>query len=110
MFTGIVQAVGRISAVEPAGATARVSIAAGGLDLSDVADYRSWALNGGRLHGNVGAEELMIEQEKDPNGEPEKAKKPYVAPVLVHLGSVRELTAGSPGSSTEGGFPRPKSM
>lgn len=46
MFTGIVQAVGRISKVEPAGATARVSIAAGGLDLSDVAIGDSIACNG----------------------------------------------------------------
>lgn len=46
MFTGIVQAVGRISAVEPAGATARVSIAAGGLDLTDVAIGDSIACNG----------------------------------------------------------------
>jgi riboflavin synthase len=46
MFTGIVQAVGRISAVEPAGATARVSIAAGGLELTDVAIGDSIACNG----------------------------------------------------------------
>jgi riboflavin synthase len=46
MFTGIVQAVGRISVVEPAGATARVSISAGGLDLSDVAIGDSIACNG----------------------------------------------------------------
>ncbi len=46
MFTGIVQAVGRIAAVEAAGATARVSIAAGGLDLSDVAIGDSIACNG----------------------------------------------------------------
>jgi riboflavin synthase len=46
MFTGIVQAVGRISKVEPAGATARVLIAAGGLDLSDVAIGDSIACNG----------------------------------------------------------------
>ena len=46
MFTGIVQAVGRISAVETAGATARVSIASGGLDLSDVAIGDSIACNG----------------------------------------------------------------
>jgi riboflavin synthase len=46
MFTGIVQAVGRIAAVESSGAMARVSIAAGGLDLTDVAIGDSIACNG----------------------------------------------------------------
>jgi len=49
----------------------------------------------------------MTEQAKDPNEQPATAKKAYVAPVLVHLGSVRELTAGAAGSSSEGAYPRP---
>lgn len=34
-------------------------------------------------------------------GEQPKQKKPYKAPRLVRLGSVRELTAGATGSKTE---------
>ncbi|ROR34965.1 riboflavin synthase [Inmirania thermothiophila] len=46
MFTGIVQAVGRIAALERRGADARVRIEAGGLGLGDVALGDSIAVNG----------------------------------------------------------------
>ena len=46
MFTGIIQAVGRISAVKSAGQTAAVTIEAGDLDMSDVAIGDSIACNG----------------------------------------------------------------
>jgi riboflavin synthase len=46
MFTGIVEAVGKIASVSPAGETAAVRIASGGLDLSDVAIGDSIAVNG----------------------------------------------------------------
>ena len=46
MFTGIVQAIGRIAEFKPAGQTAAVTIAAGGLDLADVAIGDSIACNG----------------------------------------------------------------
>lgn len=46
MFTGIVQAVGRIERFEPAGPGARIRVHAGGLDLSDVALGDSIAVNG----------------------------------------------------------------
>ena len=52
----------------------------------------------------------MSDREKETTTPAKPAKKPYVAPTLVHLGSLRELTAGSPGSSDEGGFPRPMTM
>ena len=44
----------------------------------------------------------MTQQHEEPKAPEAKApKKPYVAPKLVHLGSVRELTAGGPGSVTD---------
>ena len=46
MFTGIVQAIGRIAELKPAGETAAVTIDAGGLDLADVAIGDSVACNG----------------------------------------------------------------
>lgn len=46
MFTGIIQAVGRIAAVEPRGADLRLRVATGGLDLSDVALGDSIAVSG----------------------------------------------------------------
>jgi riboflavin synthase len=46
MFTGIVQAIGRIAELNPAGETAAVTIDAGGLDLADVAIGDSVACNG----------------------------------------------------------------
>jgi riboflavin synthase len=46
MFTGIVQAVGRIAGLKSAGLTAAVAIDAGGLDLADVAIGDSIACNG----------------------------------------------------------------
>ena len=52
----------------------------------------------------------MTEQREQSQTTGGKEKQAYVAPVLTHLGSVRELTAGSPGSSMEGGFPRPRTM
>lgn len=36
----------------------------------------------------------MTQQQEEPKpADPKAAKKPYVAPKLVHLGSVRDLTA-----------------
>ncbi len=46
MFTGIIQAIGRIHEYEARGADARMVIACGGLDLSDVAPGDSIAVNG----------------------------------------------------------------
>jgi riboflavin synthase len=46
MFTGIVQAVGRIAELKPAGQAAAVTLDAGGLDLGDVAVGDSIACNG----------------------------------------------------------------
>jgi len=46
MFTGIIQAVGRIHDYEARGADARMVIAGGGLDFSDVAIGDSIAVNG----------------------------------------------------------------
>ena len=46
MFTGIIQAVGKIHAYEARGSDARMGIAASGLDLSDVAIGDSIAVNG----------------------------------------------------------------
>ncbi len=46
MFTGIIQAVGKIAALEPKGADMRVRIATGKLDLADVRLGDSIAVNG----------------------------------------------------------------
>ena len=46
MFTGIIQAIGRIAELTPAGQAAVVTIDAGGLDLGDVAIGDSIACNG----------------------------------------------------------------
>jgi riboflavin synthase len=46
MFTGIVQAVGRIAELKPAGQAAAVTIDAGGLNLGDIAVGDSVACNG----------------------------------------------------------------
>ncbi|MBU1264419.1 MAG: riboflavin synthase [Thiobacillus sp.] len=46
MFTGIIQSIGRIHEYEARGADARMVIAGGGLDLSDVAPGDSIAVNG----------------------------------------------------------------
>ncbi len=46
MFTGIIQAIGRIHDYEARGEDARMAIEAGGLDLSDVAPGDSIAVNG----------------------------------------------------------------
>jgi riboflavin synthase len=46
MFTGIVQAIGRIERVEPGGTSARVRIDAGTLDLDDVRNGDSIAVDG----------------------------------------------------------------
>lgn len=46
MFTGIIQAVGKITAIEPLQQGVRLSIDAGGLDMSDVALGDSIAANG----------------------------------------------------------------
>lgn len=46
MFSGIIQAIGRIAAVEPAGQSAKLTIDADGLDLSDVSIGDSIACNG----------------------------------------------------------------
>ena len=40
----------------------------------------------------------MTQQHEGPKATEPKAEKTYVAPKLVHLGSVRELTAGAAGS------------
>jgi riboflavin synthase len=46
MFTGIIEAVGRVEAIEPKGVDSRLQIATGGLDLSDVAIGDSIAVSG----------------------------------------------------------------
>jgi riboflavin synthase len=46
MFTGIIEAVGRVAAVKSAGQSAALTIDAGGMDLSDVALGESMACNG----------------------------------------------------------------
>ncbi len=46
MFTGIIQAIGRIEQIEPAGDDVRLTIAAGKLDMSDVAPGDSIATGG----------------------------------------------------------------
>lgn len=47
----------------------------------------------------------MTQQHEEPKpAEPKAEKKPYVAPKLVHLGSVRELTAGGSSSGGEAPF------
>ena len=46
MFTGIIEAIGRVAAVKPAGQSAALTIDAGGLDMSDVAIGDSIACNG----------------------------------------------------------------
>ena len=45
----------------------------------------------------------MTQQHEEPKAPEQKApKKPYVAPKLVHLGSVRELTAGGASQIDDG--------
>lgn len=46
MFTGIIEAIGRVTAVKPAGESAALTIDAAGLDTSDVAVGDSIACNG----------------------------------------------------------------
>ena len=46
MFTGLVQALGSVAALEPVAGGARLRIDAGGLDLADVAIGDSIAVNG----------------------------------------------------------------
>jgi riboflavin synthase len=46
MFTGIIEAVGKIGRIEPRGSDARVTVASGKLDLSDVRLGDSIAVNG----------------------------------------------------------------
>jgi riboflavin synthase len=46
MFSGIIQAIGRVAAVKPAGQSAQLTIDADGLDLSEVAVGDSIACNG----------------------------------------------------------------
>lgn len=46
MFTGIIEAIGRVATVKPAGQSAALTIDAGGLDMSDVAIGDSIACNG----------------------------------------------------------------
>ena len=46
MFTGIIEAIGRVAAVNPAGESAAVTIDAAGLDMSDVGVGDSIACNG----------------------------------------------------------------
>ncbi|HWT28407.1 MAG TPA: riboflavin synthase [Methylophilaceae bacterium] len=68
MFTGIVQAVGQIKDIAPAGADVKLTIATAGLDLEDVAVGDSIAVNGvcltatqlgvGEFHAHVSHETL----------------------------------------------------
>ncbi|MBN8740498.1 MAG: riboflavin synthase subunit alpha [Lysobacterales bacterium 69-70] len=68
MFTGIIQAVGRIAALEPCGGDLRLSVDVGGLDLGDVQLGDSIAVNGvcltaialadGRFSADVSVETL----------------------------------------------------
>ncbi|MGD8789405.1 MAG: riboflavin synthase [Burkholderiales bacterium] len=70
MFSGIVEAVGRVAAILPAGQTAAVRIDCDGLDLSDVAIGDSIAVNGvcltvksldtGSIEFDVSAETLGV--------------------------------------------------
>jgi riboflavin synthase len=79
MFSGIVQAVGRIELALPHGDGLRLTVAAGGLDVSDVAIGDSLALNGccltvvardgGRLGFDVSAETLHCTAGLDGAGE-----------------------------------------
>jgi len=46
VFTGIIEAIGRVAAVKPAGQSAALTIGAGGMDLSDVSVGDSIACNG----------------------------------------------------------------
>jgi riboflavin synthase len=46
VFTGIIEAIGRVDAIKPAGQSAALTIDAGGLDMSDVAVGDSIACNG----------------------------------------------------------------
>jgi len=46
MFTGIIQAIGRIENVEPSGSDVRLTITGGALDLADVTQGDSIAVNG----------------------------------------------------------------
>jgi riboflavin synthase len=46
VFTGIIEAIGRVAAVKPAGQSVALTIDAGGLDMSDVAVGDSIACNG----------------------------------------------------------------
>jgi riboflavin synthase len=46
VFTGIIEAIGRVAAVKPAGQSAVLTIDAGGLDMSDIAIGDSIACNG----------------------------------------------------------------
>ena len=46
MFTGIIEAVGRVAAIRPAGQSAALTIEAGGLDMSDVVVGDSISCNG----------------------------------------------------------------
>ena len=46
MFTGIIEAIGRVAAVKPAGQSAALTIDAGGLNMNDVAVGDSIACNG----------------------------------------------------------------
>jgi riboflavin synthase len=66
MFTGIVAAVGRIVAAQPAEEAIRITIDAGGLDMSDVAVGDSIAVNGCcltvvRLHAGVFHADVSLE-------------------------------------------------
>ena len=88
MFTGIIQAVGKIHEYEARGNDARMVINAGGLDLSDVAVGDSIAVNGVCLtavalgHGtftvDVSAETLRVTEGFAPGAEVnlEKAMRP----------------------------------
>jgi riboflavin synthase len=68
MFTGIIQAVGRVANLEPVGGDLRITIATGDLDLADVALGDSIAVNGvcltaialdaGRFSADVSVETL----------------------------------------------------
>jgi len=70
MFSGIVEAVGSITSVSPAGKTATVLVDSGSLDLSDVAIGDSVAVNGvcltvkrlgnGQMEFDVSAETLEV--------------------------------------------------
>lgn len=70
MFTGIIQAIGRITCIEPRGGDVRLHIDAASLDLSDVAPGDSIAVSGvcltalepgaGRFHADVSNETLGL--------------------------------------------------